>query len=70
MRKIGTNGEHLKMTVSDGKISFGAIAFRFGEDFERIQSAQSLDILFSYELNSFNGRKSLQLNIRDIEIGD
>ena len=66
-RKIGTNGDHLKMTVSDGKISFEAIAFRFGSEFEQIQSAQSIDILFSYEINSYNGKKFLQLNIRDIK---
>ncbi|MDO9546357.1 MAG: single-stranded-DNA-specific exonuclease RecJ, partial [Pelolinea sp.] len=46
-RKIGNNGDHLKMTVSDGKISFDAIAFRFGSFYEQIQSAQTIDILFS-----------------------
>jgi single-stranded-DNA-specific exonuclease len=66
-RKIGTNGDHLKMTVSDGTISFDAIAFRYGPYFEKIISAETIDILFSYDLNSFNGRKFLQLNIRDIK---
>ena len=68
VRRIGKTGDHLKMTVSDGKINFDAVAFRFGEYFEQIQSAQSIDILFSYDLNIYNGRKSLQLKIKDIDL--
>jgi len=68
IRRIGKTGDHLKMTVSDGKISFDAIAFRFGEYYEQIQSAQTIDILFSYELNIYNGRESLQLKIKDIDL--
>ena len=68
IRRIGKTGDHLKMTVSDGKISFDAVAFRFGEYYEQIQSAQSIDILFSYDLNIYNGRKSLQLKIKDIDL--
>ncbi len=68
VRLIGKTGDHLKMTVSDGKISFDAVAFRFGEYYEQIRSAQSIDILFSYDLNIYNGRKSLQLKIKDIDL--
>ncbi len=68
VRRIGKAGDHLKMTVSDGKINFDAVAFRFGEYYERIQSAQTIDILFSYDLNIYNGRESLQLKIKDIDL--
>jgi len=68
IRRIGNSGDHLKMNVSDGKINFDTVAFRFGEYYEQIQSAQTVDILFSYDLNIFNGRKSLQLIIKDIDL--
>jgi len=68
IRRIGKTGDHLKMTISDGNISFDAVAFRFGEYYEQIQSTQSIDILFSYNLNIYNGRKSLQLQIKDIDL--
>ncbi len=68
IRRIGKTGDHLKMTVSDGKINFNAVAFRFGEYFEQIHSAPTIDILFSYDLNIYNGRKSLQLKIKDIDL--
>ena len=69
IRRIGKTCDHLKMTISDGKISFDAVAFRFGEYYEQIQSIQTIDILFSYDLNIYNGRKSLQLKIKDIDLG-
>lgn len=69
VRRIGKTGDHLKMTVSDGTMSFYAVAFRFGEFYEQIQSVQSIDILFSYDLNVYNGGESLQLKIRDINLG-
>ena len=68
IRRIGNSGDHLKMNVSDGRINFDTVAFRFGEYYEQIQSAQTVDILFSYDLNIFNGRKSLQLIIKDINL--
>ncbi len=68
IRRIGNSGDHLKMNVSDGKINFDAVAFRFGEYYEQIQSAKTVDILFSYDLNIYNGRKSLQLIIKDIDL--
>jgi len=68
IRRIGKTGDHLKMTISDGKINFDAVAFRFGEYYEQIQSALSIDILFSYDLNIYKGRKSLQLKIMDIDL--
>lgn len=68
IRRIGNTGDHLKMKVSDGKIIFDAVAFRFGEYYEQIQSAQTVDILFSYDLNIYNGGKSLQLIIKDIDL--
>jgi len=67
VRRIGNTGDHLKMVVSNGKINFNAVAFRFGEYYEQIQSAQTINILFSYNLNVFNGKKSLQLIIKDID---
>ena len=68
IRRIGNSGDHLKMNVSDGNINFDAVAFRYGEYYEQIQSAQTVDILFSYDLNIYNGRKSLQLIIKDIDL--
>jgi single-stranded-DNA-specific exonuclease len=65
-RTVGREDAHLKLTLSDGQITYDAIAFRQGFWAETLP--KSIDILYEFELNEFNGRKLLQLNIKDIQI--
>jgi single-stranded-DNA-specific exonuclease len=64
-RTVGRDNTHLKLSVSDGYITYDAIAFRQGEWAN--QMPERIDILYRFELNEFNGRKNLQLNIQDIK---
>lgn len=64
-RKVGKDESHLKLVLTDGKITYDAIAFRLGN--WQSQMPNRIDILFSYELNEYNGRTTLQLNIRDLK---
>jgi single-stranded-DNA-specific exonuclease len=64
-RAVGKDNAHLKLTVSDGTITFDAIAFRQGSWLENMP--QIVDLLFTFEVNEFNGHESLQLNVRDIK---
>ncbi|MEJ2484109.1 MAG: single-stranded-DNA-specific exonuclease RecJ [Anaerolineales bacterium] len=64
-RAVGKDKSHLKLILSDGKITFDAIAFRFGHLVSDIPG--QIDILFAFELNEFNGRQTLQLNIKDLK---
>ena len=64
---IGKQFEHLRLTVKDSSgIVFNAIAFRQGHVV--LQKGQFIDLAFTLELNEFNGRSSLQLNVRDLKI--
>ena len=63
-RTVGKDHSHLKLTLSDGKYVFDAIAFRFGDMIDQLNN--NVDIAYKFELNIFNGRRSLQLNIVDI----
>jgi len=63
-RTVGKDSSHLKLAVTDGKITYDAIAFRQG--FLQPDLPLYLDILFSFELNRFNGNDYLQLNVKDI----
>ena len=62
---IGKNKNHLKLILTDGKITFDAVAFGQGELYPDLQ--ENINILYSFELNEYNGRKTLQLNIKDIK---
>ena len=64
-RTVGRDGSHLKLTVTDGWITFDAIAFRQGHWEE--QMPERIDLMFTFEQNEFNGRTSLQLNVRDLK---
>ncbi|MGD8454966.1 MAG: single-stranded-DNA-specific exonuclease RecJ [Anaerolineales bacterium] len=66
-RAVGRESAHLKLTVSDGRITYDAIAFRQGSWIDHLP--QRIDLIFTFELNEFNGRKSLQLNVKDIKQG-
>ena len=63
-RAVGRDGKHLKLSVTDGYSHFDAIAFQLG----KLQTSlpEYVDLLFTFELNDFNGRKNLQLKVRDI----
>jgi single-stranded-DNA-specific exonuclease len=63
-RTVGNDNAHLKLSVSDGYITFDAIAFRLGEWANHMPTR--IDLLYRFEINEFNGRKTLQLNIQDI----
>jgi len=78
IRTVGKTKDHLKLIVSQPKeysdkngraqVMYDAIAFQFGYLAEVCHSGDSIDILYSYETNTYNGRESLQLNIRDMKL--
>jgi len=63
-RTVGAESKHLKLVVTDGRVTFDAIGFRLGH----LQPDLPLrvDVLYSFESNEFNGRTSLQLNLKDV----
>ncbi len=63
-KSVGAEGAHLKLSVTDGKITYDAIAFRQG--YWLAQLPPLIDLMYSFELNEFNGQVSLQLNVKDI----
>jgi len=64
-RPVGRENSHLKLTLTDGTITFDAIAFRQGHWYEQMHS--SIDIIYTFEVNEYNGRRNLQLNIKDLK---
>lgn len=64
-KTVGADAKHLKLAVTDGRITFDAIAFRQGQWAEAMP--KRIDLLYQFEKNVFNGRESLQLNVKDIK---
>jgi len=64
-KAVGKDSSHLKLSVSDGRITFDAIAFRQGQWADNLP--KEVDLLYRFEINEFNGQKRLQLNVQDIQ---
>jgi single-stranded-DNA-specific exonuclease len=64
-RPVGKDYAHMKLVLSDGWITYDAIAFRQGHWYGNLP--QRIDVMYTYEVNEYNGRESLQLNIRDLK---
>jgi single-stranded-DNA-specific exonuclease len=76
-RTVGSDGSHLKFEVrqrnGDGA-TFDVIGFGMGEKLSVLQRSQEegrpLELLFSLEDNTWNGRTTLQLKARDLRLED
>jgi len=73
---VGKEQEHLQLVLiffnerqkeKKGGVFYNAIAFRFGQCVKKISVGDKIDILFSYEMNTYQNRQLLQLNIRDMK---
>ena len=64
-RTVGSDGKHLKMSVTDGRVTFDAIGFRLGH--LQPELPPIVDLIYTFESNEYNGRTSLQLNLKDVK---
>jgi len=64
-RLVGRDGTHLKLTVSDGWITYDAIAF--GQGHWHADMPIFVDLMYTFEKNEFNGKEDLQLKVKDIK---
>lgn len=65
-RTVGAEGRHLKLTFEDERgLAIDSIGFRMGH----LQATlpQRVDIIYSFESNEYNGRTTLQLNLKDVK---
>ncbi|AKG53675.1 single-stranded-DNA-specific exonuclease RecJ [Dehalogenimonas sp. WBC-2] len=63
-RTMGSSGEHLKLRLSQGNVCWEAVAFRQAEEIKKILP-DPLDVVYNLELDRYNGRETLRLNIVD-----
>lgn len=64
-RTVGAAADHLKLVLDDGKQMWDAIAFRMGSYYNELPPR--VDIAYALEINEWNGRQRLQLNLEDLK---
>ncbi len=65
-RTVGSEGAHLKLKLTDGWTTRDAIAFRQGAWVSRLRNR--IDVVFNLEANTYNGNRTLQLNVLDLAV--
>ena len=61
---MGSNKEHLRLTVEKDGLQFNAIWWSYGDI--GLSPNDTLDIAFAPQLNTFNGKTTIQLIIKDV----
>lgn len=64
-KPVGADKQHLRFSVRAGSATFDAIAFR--QAYRANPMPARVDLLYVFEVNEYNGRTSLQLNVRDFK---
>ncbi len=61
---VGSDNRHLKLILADGMVVYDAIGFSLGHLLSLLP--ERVDVMYTFEVNDYNGRESLQLRIKDI----
>jgi single-stranded-DNA-specific exonuclease len=65
-RTVGSDGKHIKLVLEDDNgYTHDCIGFKLGEWAK--QMPPRVDVLFTYEVNEYNGRMGYQLNLKDMK---
>jgi single-stranded-DNA-specific exonuclease len=65
LRTVGDN-KHLKLVLNSDGFTLEGIGFRMGELQNELEVGSCVDVVCSSEINTFAGRKIVQLNIKDL----
>ena len=68
-RIIGKNSDTLKFSVQDNKTVYEAIGFNMVDKYEYSLSGDPIDMVFEVGENEWNGKRSIQLEVKDIKPG-
>ncbi len=60
--------KHLRLFLRQDDLIFSGIAFNMADKWPLVQSGQPLDIVYTLDVNEWNGEKKLQLKILDIRL--
>ena len=62
---MGSDGKHAKLSLTDGRLTFDAIAFNQAQNLGSL--GNRLDVAYNLEWNEYRGERRLQLNVRSLQ---
>lgn len=69
VRIIGATKKHLKLKVHEPLVNgvIDAVAFNMAGEYGNLQEEREVDIAYTVDMNEWNGKRNLQLKIKDIQ---
>ncbi len=64
------NGDHIVFKIRQNQKIISAIGFNMSEQYGKLIKGLPLDLAYVVEVNEWQGRRTVQLNIRDIKMSD
>ena len=68
VRAIGRDNKHLKLQVFKDDVEFDAIAFGMGALVQDLEVGKLIDVVYHLDVNEWNGKKTLQLRVKDLDV--
>lgn len=65
-RGVGRSAAHLKMLLKSHNLTFDGIGFNLGAYAEVLATAEEVDLAFVPGVNEYNGRSSIQLEVKEL----
>ena len=68
IRQIGSNNNHLKLSIEKDQSTLDCVGFGFGESFHDISPISAVDVLGELSINEWNNMRKPQMFIQDIRV--
>lgn len=66
-KRVGKDGEHLRLDVTDRTAAITGIAFHHGDKALHLQNGRAVDVCYELDENIYNGVRSIQMMVTDIK---
>jgi len=67
-RVVGNNHLKLSLVQENNKLVYDGIAFQMGQFYQAIAEKKPFHICYHIDVNNYNNKTTLQLNIKDIKL--
>jgi single-stranded-DNA-specific exonuclease len=69
-RVVGKTGQHLQLVVKQGNTRVKCIAFGQADRMDRLKPGLGLELAAEPIINSFNGKRTVELEVKDMHLAD
>jgi len=66
-RRVGSGGDHLQLTITDGLAAVRCIGFRFGKLERKLLDHEFFNVAYQPQINTYNGTSNVQFVLADVQ---